>query len=51
MDVVAQGQTAARSTQGSLTRREPCGSGFIEASNRREEDHAVHGTGFAGVRG
>ena len=24
----------------------PCGSGFT-----REEDNAVHGTGFAGVRG
>ncbi|AHZ75672.1 hypothetical protein DW66_1485 [Pseudomonas putida] len=28
-----------------------CGSGFIEASNRREESNAVYGTGCAGVRG
>ncbi len=29
----------------------PCGSGHVEASNRREADDAVYGTGFAGVRG
>ncbi len=28
-----------------------CGSGLVEASNRREAGNAMDGTGFAGVRG